>query len=111
MDKVEHYREVVRELLNEYAAYAPSSETVILEQIVDVTNDHYELIRVGWNDLQRIHGTVIHIDIKHQKIWLQHDGTEIDVAQRLVSAGVPKEDIVLAFQAPYKRKFTEFAVE
>jgi len=24
--------------------------------------------------------------------------------------GVPKEDIVLAYHAPYKRKFTEFAV-
>jgi len=28
----------------------------------------------------------------------------------LVAAGVPKEDIVLAFKAPYVRQFTDFAV-
>ena len=32
------------------------------------------------------------------------------MAQELVEAGVPKQDIVLAFHAPYKRKFTDFAV-
>jgi hypothetical protein len=52
---------------------------------------------------------VLHIDIKRDKIWIQHDGTEGGLAGRLVEAGVPKEDIVLAFHAPYKRRFTEFA--
>ncbi|MEH2223633.1 element excision factor XisI family protein [Nostoc sp.] len=27
----------------------------------------------------------------------------------LVTAGVPKQDIILGFHASYKRKFTEFA--
>ncbi|MEH2282753.1 MAG: element excision factor XisI family protein [Nostoc sp.] len=27
----------------------------------------------------------------------------------MVTAGVPKQDIILGFHAPYKRKFTEFA--
>ncbi|HBB33754.1 MAG TPA: hypothetical protein DC064_18635, partial [Cyanobacteria bacterium UBA9273] len=35
---------------------------------------------------------------------------EIGVANELVEAGVPKEDIVLTFHAPYKRKYTELAV-
>ncbi|MDB9459416.1 element excision factor XisI family protein, partial [Dolichospermum circinale CS-545/17] len=39
----------------------------------------------------------------------ERDGTEIGVANELVEAGVPKQDIVLAFKAPYKRKFTDFA--
>ena len=49
--------------------------------------------------------------LKNGKIWIQHDGTEIGVANELVEWGVPKEDIVLAYHAPYKRQYTGFAVE
>lgn len=45
-------------------------------------------------------GCVLHLDIKNSKIWIQHDGTEIGIANELVKLGVPKEDIVLAFHEP-----------
>jgi XisI protein len=32
------------------------------------------------------------------------------VANRLVEMGVPKQDIVLAFQSPFMRQLSEFAV-
>ena len=51
----------------------------------------------------------MHMDIKDGKIWIQHDGTEIGVANELVELGVPKEDIVLAYHAPYQRVYTGFA--
>ena len=53
---------------------------------------------------------IIHVDIKDNKIWIQRDGTEIGIANELIAAGVPKEDIVLGFYAAYKREFTDFAV-
>jgi hypothetical protein len=53
---------------------------------------------------------VIHVDIKNEKIWIQYNRTEIDIANQLVAFGVRKEDIVLAFQAPYKKQYTGFAV-
>jgi hypothetical protein len=53
---------------------------------------------------------VLHLDIKNDKIWIQHNGTELDIAQELVKLGIPKEWIVLGFQSAYKRQFTEFAV-
>jgi hypothetical protein len=34
---------------------------------------------------------------------------EEGVANRLVDQGVPKSDIALAFQSPYKRQFSDFA--
>ncbi|MCW5315139.1 hypothetical protein GTQ43_15380 [Nostoc sp. KVJ3] len=42
--------------------------------------------------------------------WIQRDGTEIGIANELITAGVPKKDIVLEFHAPYKREFTDFAI-
>ena len=78
--------------------------------VLDEQNDHYHLLTVGWHHNERIRGTILHIDIKDGKIWIQHDGTEIGIANELVEMGIPKEAIVLAFHAPYRRQFTEFAV-
>ena len=77
--------------------------------IFDKERNHFQLVHVGWPNDRRIYGCVVHVDIKDGKIWIQHDGTEIGIANDLVTLGVPKEDIVLAFHAPYKRKFTDFA--
>lgn len=49
------------------------------------------------------------LNIKNHKVWVQHDGTEVGIADELVKLGVPKEDIVLAFHEPLVRKYTGFA--
>lgn len=41
----------------------------------------------------------------------RYDGTEIGMANELADMGIPKDDIVLGFQAPYKRPYTGFASE
>lgn len=53
---------------------------------------------------------MLHIDIKDGKIWIQHNGTERRIAQDLLELGVPKQDIVLAFHSPTRRKYSDFAV-
>lgn len=40
----------------------------------------------------------------------QYNGTEIEIASKLVDLGIPKEDIVLAFHEPFVRQYTGFAV-
>lgn len=73
-------------------------------------SDRYQVLPIGWEGFSRVFGCIIYVEIKDGKIWIERDGTEIGLANELVEAGVPKQDIVLAFHAPYKRKFTEFAV-
>jgi hypothetical protein len=110
MDPVEQYREAVRNLIRDYSRHQPSRGDVQIEVIFDETNDHYELMYAGWNGPYRIHGSVIHIDIRNGKVWIQYDGTEAGVADDLVEAGIPRDRIVLAFQAPASRVHTDFAV-
>ncbi|HEY9670196.1 MAG TPA: element excision factor XisI family protein [Waterburya sp.] len=38
------------------------------------------------------------------------NGTEDAIADQLVALGVPKQDIVLAYNAPHVRQYTEFAM-
>ena len=56
-----------------------------------------------------VYGTIIHVDIRDGKIWIQRDFTEEGVVSVLVELGVPKMDIVLGFKPPYVRQFTGFA--
>ncbi|MEZ5451256.1 MAG: XisI protein [Thiothrix sp.] len=108
MDKLNAYRQYVRQILEKYAQFKPAIDNVDMELLFDNERDHYQLMTVGWNGYQRFHGSVLHVDIKNGQIWIQHDGTEGGIASEFVELGVPKEDIVLAFHAPYKRRYTGF---
>jgi hypothetical protein len=110
MDPVSEYREIIKRVIRDYAAFDPGREGIEAEVVLDDEQGHYELLYSGWDGWQRVHGSVIHIDIRSGKVWIQHDGTEDGVAGELVEAGIPREQIVLAFHHPSKRKYSEFAV-
>lgn len=110
MDKLDHYRQVVRQVIEEYASYKPANGQIETEAIIDSEKDHYEVMHVGWDRHRRVHGSVIHIDIIGEKIWIQYDGTSRPVAAELLAAGIPPHDIVLAFHPADMRQHTEFAV-
>jgi len=88
----------------------PAHDQIERETIIDPVQGHYQLMSIVWDGQRRVHGCLLHVDIKNGKIWIQHDGTEEGIANRLVAAGIPKEEIVLAFHSPFKRQFTEFAI-
>jgi len=110
MEKIEMYRNFIKNILTDYAAYKPSYGEIEVQVVCDTENNHYQLVRVGWDNKQRVYGCFIHLDIKDNKIWIQQNVTEIDIGQELVDLGVPKDDIVVGFHPPYMRQFTEFAV-
>lgn len=73
-------------------------------------HDRYVIMSVGWDNIKRIHGSLIHIDIVGDKVWIQRDGTEDGVATELEEAGIPKSNIVLGFHPPDVRPDTGYAV-
>ena len=109
---VEQYRQYIRHLLSERRERASmqqrNAQEYEVQTLFDSEQDHYQLLYVGWRGDKRNFGCILHLDIKRGKIWIQHDGTEEGIANRLVEMGVPKQDIVLAFHEPYIRQFTDF---
>ena len=108
---VEQYRQFIRQILSERAKRASgqrNAQEYEVQTIFDAERDHYQLLYVGWRGNKRDFGCVLHLDIKAGKIWIQHDGTEVGIANQLVEMGVPKQDIVLAFHEPEVRQFTDF---
>jgi hypothetical protein len=110
MDRLTKYRQIVQQLLREYAAIGTPDPDVETQIVFDSERDHYQLINVGWKNQRRVYGCFLHIDIKDGKIWLQHNGTEDEITDELVNLGIPKQDIVIGFHSPFKRKFTDYAV-
>jgi hypothetical protein len=110
MDKLELYRQSIQALLTEYAVTPVSNGEIESQTLFDTQQDRYQVIDIGWDGHRRVHGCVIHLDIKDGKIWVQHNTTEMRVAHELLARGVLKEDIVLGFQAPYVREYTGFGV-
>jgi hypothetical protein len=111
LSKATRYQQLIRQILEQHAPYHNPRvpEEFDAQVLLDDAQGHYYLMHVGWDGLSRIHACLIHIDLKGEKIWVQRDGTEYGVANELVDLGVPREDIVLGFQAPYKRPYTDFA--
>lgn len=104
------YREVVEKILKDYADFLGSDDQIQVELVFDRERDRYLLVETGWENGYRVYGTLLHIDIIDNKLWIQHDGTEEGIALELIAAGISKEYIVLAFKSLERRKHTEFAI-
>jgi hypothetical protein len=105
MDRVEHYRQIVRTFLEEYAQESVSpNESVTAELVFDEKRDRYLLVHVGWQEARRIYGCPMQIDIIDSKVWLQHNATEVFVDQELIAKGIAEEDMILGLQSPRIRE-------
>ncbi|MBW4631804.1 MAG: XisI protein [Iphinoe sp. HA4291-MV1] len=104
------YRDVVEKILKDYADFLGNDDQVQVELVFDQQRDRYLLVETGWQNGYRIYGTLLHIDIINNMLWIQHDGTEEGIAGELVAAGIPKDHIVLSFKSLEERKHTEFAI-
>lgn len=103
------YRQIVERILTEYAQVPYAYGDVERQTVFDRDGDHYLVMLVGRDGLRRVHGCLIHVDIAHDKIYIQRDGTEEGIANALLKAGIPKQQIVLAFRSPEMRQYTDFA--
>jgi hypothetical protein len=111
MDKLARYRNLIKRILSEkVAAYSSQPEPDIEHfMVADEIRDHYILFSLGWTEDRRIRNFNIYVRIINGKFYIEHDLTEAGIATELLKAGVPEQDIVLAFHAPELRQYTEFA--
>jgi len=78
--------------------------------LFDEAHDVYLVLNIGWRDRKRANYTTLLVRIRDNKIWVEEDGTEEGFANVLTAAGIPKSDIVLAFNPPDLRYLSQYAV-
>jgi hypothetical protein len=111
---IEHgYPSLVKQALTSYASLLAKCPSPFYDIILAFDDEHHQYLlrKLGWTESSRIRQTVLHIAIRNGKIWIEEDWTEDGIATYFLSHDVPREDIVLGFQAPIMRPYTEFAVE
>ncbi|MDZ8053525.1 MAG: XisI protein [Aulosira sp. ZfuVER01] len=111
MDKLMRYRELIKQVLTEYDDFAHQAANKKHETclVFDETHDHYLWLTVDWQGNKRHKYTHVHVRIKNEKIYIEEDLTEEGIATELIRLGVPASEIVLAFQPPDVRQYTDFA--
>lgn len=109
MDRLEQYRTIIEQTLTQRVNDLKDFPDLRDKTVFDRRTDSYLLLRQGWDKSRRVHAIVVHLEILNGKIWVQEDWTEHGVAGDLEEAGVPKNDIVLGFQPPQVRPYTEYA--
>jgi hypothetical protein len=76
--------------------------------ITDDEYGYYIYSGVGWEkDATKWVYDLIHVSTKRDgEIWIQHDGTDLKIAKRLVIQGINQTDIVIGFNPPDARTYT-----
>lgn len=115
MDQLEHrkqqYVAFIEALLEEerydFELHPELSDLLLIDQ----KKKHFQLLRLGWLEEERIVEVRIHINIAEDgKIWIQENTTELRIDQELLKLGVPANEIVLGLHPPSYRQFSDFAV-
>ncbi len=100
MDRLTDYRRAIRQVINDLAQQKPSHGQVEAIPICDSESDNYLVMYVGWSSDYRHDDPIVHLRLRDSQVWVEHDGTD-EVVDRLVKAGIPKRDIVLALDQPH----------
>ncbi|MFQ5616776.1 MAG: element excision factor XisI family protein [Anaerolineales bacterium] len=73
MEKLDTYRKYVQAVIKKHAGYKTLyGQSVDTETIFDTARDHYQLVRAGWYNEQRIYGCVmheVHLPTSHNHGW------------------------------------------
>ena len=97
MDRTEEYREFVKRIVRHYAQFKPSHGDIRMDAVCDDEHGRYALAHAGWNLCNRVHGMVLYVRVEDGKVHVEYDGVGEGIYKDLLEAGVPEEDIVLAY--------------
>jgi hypothetical protein len=112
--KAQRYRQIAQTVSSELAAffekaYSKSGGEIMF--INDKAKGQFLIFNDSWQHETRDYGCVCHIEVKDNgRVWLRHDGTDIEIGQQLLDAGIEKSDLVIGFHSPKMREWSDFAV-
>jgi hypothetical protein len=111
MDTINRFEKAILELLEPYAAQKILNKGLEKQLIADLERHRYQVIIQGWEDGKKfVDSTLLHLEIKNNKIWIQQNWTEMQIAEELVKKGIPADQIVLGFLPEYMREDSAYAV-
>lgn len=93
-----------REILQAIVTCLYENSDAELERYFINDGRHYMLMQTGWLTMQRVCSPALYVRLEDGKIWIERDDLYTGFATRLWEAGVPHEDVVLAYHHPQVRQ-------
>lgn len=97
MDKMTRYRQIIQQVLEDYAHLMSTGNPVRILPVCDSSHDQYLVVSLGWQNKRREHAIVFHAQLRDGKFFIEDDRTEEGIANLLSQAGVEEDDIMLAW--------------
>ncbi|MGB7442118.1 MAG: XisI protein [Coleofasciculaceae cyanobacterium] len=97
MDTTTRERDLVKQVIKQYAQFKPSHGDIRLDTVFDDAQNRYALMQVGWDRGRRVRGNLIYITLSEGKVWVEYDGMEQGITVDLIAAVIGPEQIILAF--------------
>ncbi len=110
MDKLNHYRDAIKKVLQYHADLMNNQPTPgeIVSVVSDEKHDEYLLLKYGFPRGKRAHHLKAHLRLFEGKVWVEYDMTHNSLAEDLEGEGIPREDIMIAFN-PVAMTYAELA--
>jgi hypothetical protein len=103
--------EIVEGVVDDYARIKYVYDQVERQSVFDRDKGRFLLMIAGWNKGKRVHGCLIDVQIKNDKLWIERDGTEEGVGVEFERLGVPKSQMVLAWYPEEIREEDGYALK
>ena len=110
MDNIERYRSLIESILADLAKIPYAHGEIELQTVFDRERDHYVLMLVGRDGIRRVHGSLVHIDIKGGKVWIRAMARSTALRENCSRREYPRTTSCSPSAHPEMRKATDFAV-
>ncbi|WP_017661861.1 XisI protein [Baaleninema simplex] len=107
MDRLEKMRSAIESLLTELSRGTYLNLDIETELVFDRDRDRYLLVNLGWQEDLRIYDSVLHLEIRDDRIWIQRNQTDVRIADALKELGIEGDRIVVGVVPPSYRALAE----
>ena len=109
---LEQYRQIIIEVLMRQVGVPTIGGDITIIPVFDREHDHYQLLDMGWDTSgKRVFQPIVHVDLIDEKVWIQENMTDSDIAKVFVEEGIHPSTIVLGFYSRSQRQLGEYAIE
>jgi hypothetical protein len=106
--KLNEIRRIIREVLQELVGL-DSRGIIHYDAVFDDEHGRYQVLAIGFEGLRQVIRPLAYLEIKDGLIWLHADNSDYGIAEELERQGIGKDQIVLGFQPPSMRQYTDYA--
>jgi XisI protein len=110
--KMAEYQRIVTAILLKLAQPQTIGGEIQTIPVFDELRHHYQILDIGWDvSGRRVFHPIVHVDLIDEKVWIQENTTDSDIAEAFVMEGIERSCIVLGLYSRSHRELSCYAVD